>query len=248
MGRRVVRLAAADSRFVLCGALERGGAAGDAGEQAGTGRLGVALSSDPAQALSGAQVAVAFSAPPACADLASVCAQHKVAYLVASTGLSDEDRAALKNAAQRIAVLEAANLSIAVNVLSELVETAAARLGQRFDIEIQELHHRHKRDAPSGTALLLADSAGRGRSGLRNVAGRAGTRGARDEDELGISALRGGDVAGEHTVYFLSDGERLELSHRANSPDIFAVGALTAAHWLTRQGPGLFSMRQVLRR
>ncbi len=247
MGRRVVRLAAADSRFAVSAALERGGARGDVGELAGVGRLGVAVADEPAQALAGAQVAIDFSAPPACASLASECARRGVAYLVASTALTDEDHAALKKAAQKIAVMEAANLSVGVNVLLELVELCASRLGHRFDIEITELHHRHKRDAPSGTALMLADAARRGRGGLRNLTGRAGSRDARDQDELGIAAVRGGDAAGDHIVYLLGEGERLELVHRATTPDIFAAGALTAAAWLVRQQPGLYGMRHVLR-
>jgi len=143
-------------------------------------------------------------------------------------------------------VLQAANLSVGINVMAELVETAVRRLGGAFDVEVFEIHHRHKRDAPSGTAHILADAASTARTELHPVLGRAGT-GERERNELGISAARGGDVSGEHTVYLLGEGERIELVHRATTPDIFARGALRAAAWLVGRNPGLYGMRDVLR-
>ncbi|MES1170828.1 MAG: 4-hydroxy-tetrahydrodipicolinate reductase, partial [Actinomycetota bacterium] len=128
----------------------------------------------------------------------------------------------------------------------ELVESAAKKLGIAFDVEVSEIHHRHKRDAPSGTALALTQAVQRGRGAMRVVQGRAGTGPARDKSELGVAALRGGDVAGEHTVYYFGDNERLEITHRAGNADIFARGALAAAEWIYGKPAGRYSMRDVL--
>jgi 4-hydroxy-tetrahydrodipicolinate reductase len=138
-------------------------------------------------------------------------------------------------------------LSIGVNVLAGLVESAVRRLGDEFDVEIFEIHHRGKRDAPSGTAHLLADAAVSAREGLKPLLGRSGNA-VRESDELGIGAARGGDVSGEHTVFLFGEGERIELTHRATTRDIFARGALVAARWLVSQEPGSYSMGDVLGR
>lgn len=240
MGRRVARLMHDHPRLVLATALERPGAAGEIPEAAAA-----RITDDPSAALSGVEVVIDVAAPPIAAALAPLCADHGVAYLVASTGLGPTEHAAIDAAARRIAVLHAANLSLGVNVLLELVELAAHRLAG-FDVEIAELHHRHKRDAPSGTALALGQAVERGRGALHAVYGRQGLGGGRPAEELGYAALRGGDVAGEHTVFYFGAGERLELTHRAQSADVFARGALVAAAWLVGRPAGLYAMRDVL--
>lgn len=215
-------------------------------------------------------VAVDFSAPAVCAGLAPVLAAHRVAYVVASTGLDAAAEDALEAAAARCPVLVAANTSLGVHVLAELVQWAAAALPDA-DVEVVEVHHRRKRDAPSGTALLLGEAVGAGR---RRAAGEGESEGAnadgaagpgvagtlqavfgrgphdppRQPNELGYSAVRGGDVVGEHTVWLLVDGERLELTHRCTNADTFARGALAAARWLAPRAPGRYTMAEVLGR
>jgi 4-hydroxy-tetrahydrodipicolinate reductase len=206
---------------------------------------------EPRALADAADVVLDFSAPAACARMAPACAAAGRAYVVASTALSTADTQALAQAAQHIPVLQAANLSVGVNVLMELVELAARRL-PTADLEVAELHHRHKRDAPSGTALALgaAATAGRAQAGqtLVPAVGRHGAAAQRAPDEIGYAALRGGDAAGEHTVFVLSDGERLELSHRCSHPQVFAAGALTACRWLVGRVAGHYSMRDVIQK
>lgn len=252
MGGRVCRLLLGSDRFYLASALERPGTtlspadlgiAAPADAEAGT---SVLITDDAQQAIRAARIVIDFAAPPATSTLAPVCAEHGVAYLVASTALTPADEAALEAASTRCAVLRAANLSLGVNVMLELVERAARSLGTSFDIEISEVHHRHKRDAPSGTALLLGQAVERGRGGLRSVFSRGGVDALRKPDELGYSVLRGGDVAGEHTVYYFGDTERIEITHRAGSSEVFARGALFAAAWLVARPAGRYTMRDVL--
>ncbi len=240
IGRRVVAMLRDHSALEIGALLEREESAfSDGGDDA------VIATSDPTRALAEVEVLIDFSAPAAAAKLAPLCAAHKVAYVVASTGLSPIDEEALDAAARQVPVLQAANLSLGVNVLLELVQSAARRL-PAFEVEISEIHHRHKKDAPSGTALLLGKAVMQGRGPLREVRGRDGITEPRAKDELGYAALRGGEVAGEHTVFLFGDSERLELTHRATSPDIFAHGALVAAAWLRGRGPGRYTMRDVL--
>jgi 4-hydroxy-tetrahydrodipicolinate reductase len=194
-------------------------------------------------------VAIDFTVPVAAGPHAEACAALGVALVIGTTGLTPDHEAMLKTAAARIPIVYSANMSIGVNLLAALVEQAAARLGPEFDIEIAELHHNRKVDTPSGTALMLGHVAatGRGRSfeELR-AAPRDGITGPRPSGEIGFSSLRGGDVAGEHTVYFIGEAERLELTHRAGNRLIFANGALRAAEWVAGRKPGLYSMRDVL--
>jgi 4-hydroxy-tetrahydrodipicolinate reductase len=206
----------------------------------------VDVGTDVLAALRVCDVAIDFSAPAACAKTAPLCVQARVGYVVASTGLSLEDMEALKQASSSIPVLQAANTSTGVNVMLELVTLAAQRLGMGFDVELSEIHHRHKKDAPSGTALALARAAQEGRSDLKEVYTRYGETGVRAPEELGFGVLRGGDVSGDHTVYFLGEGERIEITHRSSNADIFAMGAVRAACFLAKQKPGLYSMRDVL--
>lgn len=224
MGRRVVALLEEHPTLTLARAFDR--------------------DDDPEQAIAGSHVVIDFAAPAVATRIAPICAKQGTAYLLASTALTSEDQHALDAAAHDVPILQAANLSIGVNVLAELVAEAAVRL-HGFDVEISEIHHRHKRDAPSGTALALGEAARRGRAGLVDMHGRAGSK-VRAPEELGYAAMRGGDVAGEHTVYFFGDGERIELTHRATSPDIFARGALAAAAWLVTKPAGRYTMRDML--
>lgn len=238
MGRLLAALIREDERLELAAALD-----------SSTGSLpdGTPLALDSAAAIGRSHVVVDFSAPPATATLAPLCAERGVPYVVGSTGLDQLAETALDAAATQIPVLQAANFSVGVNVLLELAETAARRLGESFEVEISEIHHRHKRDAPSGTALALRDAVARGRGRVETVLGRRGTTGERANDEVGIAALRGGDVSGEHTVYFFGGAERVELSHRATSREIFARGAIRAAIWVVGRPAGRYDMRDVIR-
>lgn len=197
----------------------------------------------------GCDVLVDFSAPDALAlHLEAALAADKP-IVVGTTGLGAGHHRAIDEAAGRIAVLQAANMSLGVNLLAFLVRETAARLGEAWDVEIAEMHHRHKADAPSGTALLLGAAAAEGRGvKLDEVGdrGRDGMTGPRKPGHIGFAALRGGSVAGDHQVIFATDGERLELGHRAESRDIFARGAVKAAVWLQGQPPGRYNMADVL--
>jgi 4-hydroxy-tetrahydrodipicolinate reductase len=238
MGRLLTALIREEERLDLAAALD--GAAGSLAD-------GTQLTADPVDAVGRSDVVVDFSAPAAATRLAPLCAEHGAAYVVGSTGLERADTMALDAAAAKVPVLQAANFSIGVNVLLELVETAARRLGDSFEVEISEIHHKHKRDAPSGTALALRDAVVRGRGEVETVLGRSGASGERARDELGIAALRGGDVSGEHTVYYFGSAERIELTHRATSREIFARGALRAALWIAGRPAGRYEMRDVVR-
>ena len=224
----------------------------DAGERMGR-RTGVAVGSNVADALATSDVLIDFTRPDGTLVHARACAEHRVGMVVGTTGLSPAQRAQLATHAQSIPVVFAPNMSVGVNVLVRLVEMAASRLGPAYDIEVVEMHHRHKVDAPSGTALLLGEAAARAtRTTLEQsgVFAREGTTGARAAGTIGFAALRGGDVVGEHTVIFASDGERLELTHRATSRQTFAGGALRAARFVAQRRAagenGLFDMTDVL--
>jgi 4-hydroxy-tetrahydrodipicolinate reductase len=183
-------------------------------------------------ATSGADVAIDFSSPVATMELADVAADAGIAIVSGTTGLREEGQAALDRAALRVPVAWEPNMSIGVHVLGALVARAIEMLGPDFDIEIVEAHHRLKVDAPSGTALRIADIARDARGGARFVHGREGKPGARSPAEIGVHAVRGGDVVGDHSVYLLGTGERIELVHRASSRELFASGALRVARWI----------------
>lgn len=197
-------------------------------------------------AASGAQVVIDFSAPAALLAACDVCASSGIAIVSGTTGLDEAGRAALDRVAEKAPVLWEPNMSVGVHVLASLVDKALAALGPGYDVEVVEAHHRMKVDAPSGTALRLAEVVKAGREGSRFVHGREGKPGARDAKEIGMHALRGGDVIGDHTVYFFGDGERLELTHRASSRDLFAHGALRAAAWLVGKPAGRYRLDDVL--
>ena len=194
-------------------------------------------------------VLVDFTAPEATVAYAHWCVEHKIPMVTGTTGLGDEERAVLAKAAEHVAIVDAPNMSIGVNVLCDLLYRAVRSLGLEYDVEITDFHHHHKKDAPSGTAIRLANVAAeaRGRE-LEDVAcyARKGPVGARPEGEIGIQTIRGGDVVGEHTVYLFGPGERLEFTHRASDRAIFARGAVRAARWIVHQPPGLYSMADVV--
>ena len=245
MGRAVVRLAhEAGMKVVLAISASEHGR--DAGELAGIGAIGAKITGDSkAIATSGAEVLVDFSAPAALLEAAGVCASAGVAIVSGTTGLDDAAKSALDDAAKGCAVLWEPNMSVGVHVLAVLLEQALASLGPSFDIEIVETHHRAKVDAPSGTAIRLGDVVKKARHG-RYVNGREGRPGARKPEEIGMHAVRGGDVVGDHTVFLFGDGERIELTHRASSRDLFAHGAVRAASWLAGKPAGRYRLGDIL--
>jgi 4-hydroxy-tetrahydrodipicolinate reductase len=223
----------------------------DAGELAGVGPLGVGVTSDMSVlATSGADVLVDFSAPPVLASACEACVRGKVAIVSGTTGLDQDGLGALDAAAKHVPVLWEPNMSVGIHVLSALLERAVKALGPGYDIEIVEAHHRMKVDAPSGTALRLAEVAKAARAEARLesrfVTGREGKPGARAASEIGVLAMRGGDVIGDHTAFLLGDGERIELTHKASSRDLFARGALRAARWIVGRTPGRYRLADVL--
>lgn len=204
---------------------------------------------DVAVAAQASDVLIDFSTPAALVDNLDAAAAAGIGIVIGTTGLDAQHQAAIEAASRRIPILQAANMSLGVNLLAHLVREAAARLGEDWDIEIVELHHRHKVDAPSGTALLLGQAAAAGRGvdlGEASDRGRDGVTGARAPGHIGFASLRGGSAAGDHQVLFAGEGERIELGHRAESRAIFAQGAVKAALWLKDQPPGLYAMTDVL--
>ena len=252
MGRMLVRQIAEAQGCVLAGATERAGSealGGDAGALAGIGDAGVTIIDNAAEMIAGVDGVIDFTAPAASAEHAELAAQADAIFVVGTTGLEESHAQVLERAARHVAIVQAPNMSVGVTLLSALVEQVAALLDPAWDIEIVEMHHRHKVDAPSGTALALGKAAAAGRAvGLGDVArmAREGQTGARPAGEIGFATLRGGDVVGDHTVIFAAEGERIELTHKASSRRIFAAGAVRAALWAGGQRPGLYTMRNVL--
>ena len=251
MGQALVRAVAAGSG-VLTGALEQTGHASvgtDAGRIAGLDDVGVAITDVADAFFAKVDVAIEFTIPEATVRHASAAAEAGTGMVIGTTGLDRAQMEALRRAGTRVPVVWSANMSLGVNLLSHLVETAAAALGPEWDIEIMEMHHGAKRDAPSGTALALGQAAATGRGvdpEASAVRGRDGDTGPRQRGTIGYGVLRGGDVVGDHTVVFAGAGERLELGHRAHERAIFARGAVHAAAWAVRQAPGFYGMRDVL--
>ena len=221
----------------------------DCGALAGIEPLGVAVGDDPQAMFRAADAVLDFTLPGAAACHAELAAAEGTMLVVGTTGLGAEEQAALEAAAAAVAVVQAPNMSLAVNLLFRLTEQVASLLDDDYDIEIVEMHHRHKIDAPSGTALGLGRAAARARGvAFDEVAarGRDGVTGARPRGEIGLAALRGGDVTGEHSVIFAADGERLELAVRSSNRQTYARGAVQAARWAAGRGPGLYTMADVL--
>lgn len=252
MGRMLLNLATAHPELSVTAAFDVSGhpvVGEDAGSLAGAAPNGVTVTDDAAAAYQAADVVIEFTLPDPSLDHLRLAAEHQTAVVLGTTGFRPEQQAEIDRLASKIPLLQASNMSVGVTVLTQVVEDVARRLGGAFDIEIVETHHRKKKDAPSGTALTLAQAAARGRDAdLEAWAthGRSGIVGERPDEEIGIMALRGGDVVGDHTVYFYGTGERLELTHRAQSREAFASGAVRAAAWIAGKSPGAYSIRDVL--
>lgn len=254
MGRTLVRVVKETEGAKVFAAIEREGSlalGSDCGELAASGHLGVQVSSDLGAALDGADGVIDFTAPASSVAVAREAARRGLVHVIGTTGCSAEDDAAIAESASAGArIVKSGNMSLGVNLLAVLAEQAARALGpDAFDIEILEMHHRHKVDAPSGTALLLGEAAAAGRAvALKDTSVRVrdGHTGAREAGTIGFATLRGGSVVGEHQVILAGEGERIELGHRAEDRAIFARGAVRAALWARTQPPGLYSMRHVL--
>ena len=253
MGKRIIDCARADTDLKVVGAVEKAGhpdSGKDAGGIAGGGEIGVKLVDNLESVIGEGDVVVDFTAPGASTASAALAAAAGKAMVIGTTGLSPEEENRIKAAAEKIACVYAPNMSVGVNLLFQLARKVALALGNEYDIEIVEAHHRFKKDAPSGTAKqiaqIIADSLERDLEEV-GVYGRKGQTGERSRGEIGIHAIRAGDIVGEHTVIFSNPGERLELIHRAHSRDTFARGALRAARFAAAAAPGLYSMIDVLR-
>ena len=252
MGRMLAHALHASGEARLVGALVRPGSAHlgeDVGALAGLGPLGVALTDEPLQALVDADALIDFTTPATSVALSVLAAQARLVHVIGTTGFSPQDLKAIAAAARHAVVVRSGNMSLGVNLLAGLVAQAARALGEEFDVEIVESHHRQKVDAPSGTALMLGQAAASGRGvdlAARSQRGRDGLSGPRRPGDIGFASLRGGTIVGDHTVLFAGPGERLELSHRADDRGIFARGALRAALWGRGRKPGEYDMAQVL--
>lgn len=253
MGQVLLRTVHGMAGVRVVGAVERAGSphlGKDAGELAGVGIINVPISDDPLSAFAKADGVLDFTAPAATIEFAGYAAQARIAHVIGTTGCSAEDDAKIAAAARHATIVKSGNMSLGVNLLSVLVEKAAQALGpDDFDIEIVEMHHRHKVDAPSGTALLLGEAAAEGRKialAEKSVRVRDGHTGVRETGTIGFAALRGGSVVGEHSVILAGTGERIVMSHLAEDRTIFARGAVKAALWAHGRKPGLYSMRDVL--
>lgn len=253
MGRTLIATIAATPGANLSAALEREGSSfvgADSGVLAGLKANGILVASDPVAAIAVADAIVDFTSPDATVAFSILAAQARATHIIGTTGLGLIHMEALKAAARHTVVMQSGNMSLGVNLLSVLVEQAAKSLAASgWDIEIAEMHHKHKVDAPSGTALMLGEAAAKGR-GLdlvgHSVRVRDGHTGARETGTIGFATLRGGSVVGEHSVLFAGEGETVELAHRAIDRSIFARGAIHAALWGKGQKPGFYSMRDVL--
>jgi 4-hydroxy-tetrahydrodipicolinate reductase len=252
MGRTLMHAIAAAKGVTLAGAIEAPGSAvigRDAGELAGLGANGVKVTSNAAPLLKNADGLIEFTVPTATPALAELSAGAGLVHVIGTTGHSAEEEAAIAKAAGRAPIVKSGNMSLGVNLLAALVKRVAATLGEDYDVEILEMHHNKKIDAPSGTALMFGRAAAAGRDvdlAKRSARGRDGITGARKAGDIGFASLRGGTVVGDHSVIFAGPAERVELTHRAEDRMIFARGALHAALWARGRKPGLYSMADVL--
>lgn len=252
MGQMLIAEVMASDAARLSGAIERAGhdwIGRDLGEAMGGQPMGITVTDDALEAMAESQALIDFTTPAATVANAAICAQARAVHVVGTTGLSEEDIQKIEAAARHATIVRAGNMSLGVNLLVQLTRRVAAALDEDFDIEIVEAHHRHKVDAPSGTALMLGEAAAKGRGvGLQDVSdrGRDGITGARARGHIGFSAIRGGDIVGEHDAVFAAPGERIVLRHIATDRRIFARGALKAALWGQGRGPGAFDMMDVL--
>lgn len=252
MGKTLIEAVQASTDCVLSAAIERPDSSlvgVDAGELAGLGKLGVSVSGDIRQVIDSFDVLIDFSIPAASLANAAVCGAAGRRMVIGTTGFSADQKQRLLDRTAPVAVCMAANFSVGVNLCFKLTELASQVLGDDVDVEIYEAHHRHKIDAPSGTALrlgeIVADSLGRDLAKVA-VYGREGQTGARQRDTIGFATVRAGDIVGDHSVMFCADGERVEITHKASSRMSFARGAVRAAGWLAEQPSGCFDMQDVL--
>lgn len=252
MGRVLIRLIDEQDGVELAGGLEAAGSAAlgeDLGVLAGGEKLGLTASDDALTLMSQADGLIDFTTPAASVELAALAAQARLVHIIGTTGFDAVQEEAIAAAARHARIVKSGNMSLGVNVLAGLVKQAAAQLGDEWDIEILDMHHRHKVDAPSGTALLLGAAAADGRGVKLDAAkegGRDGIDAARSRGAIGFAALRGGSVVGEHEVILAGENEQIRLAHRAEDRDIFARGALAAALWAQQRPEGLYTMQDVL--
>jgi len=252
MGRVLTRIVHETEGLEVAGGIEPKGSSAvgaDMGELAGLGPLGIKIIDEPLALFTRIEGLIDFTVPKATLALAELSAQARIVHVIGTTGIDKEGDEKIKAAARHARIVKSGNMSLGVNLLAALVRKVAATLGPDFDIEVLEMHHKHKIDAPSGTALLLGQAAAEGRKldlAKSSVRARDGHTGARPEGHIGFATLRGGSVVGEHTVMFAGPDERIELTHKAASRDLFARGAVRAALWAQDKKPGLYSMADVL--
>lgn len=252
MGKTLVQEISATKGCKVSGGVERSGSPDvgrDIGENSGIGRLGIKISGNIEQLVKDSDAVIDFTSPESTVKVATLASKYKKIHIIGTTGLSEKDKESIKKSAKSATIVMAPNMSIGVNLLASLVEKVASILDESYDIEIVEMHHNRKVDAPSGTALALGNAAAAGRKvKLADVADkvRDGHTGARKKGEIGFAVLRGGDVVGDHTVMFATEGERIELIHKASSRAVFAKGAVRAALWANNKKPGLYSMKDVI--
>src|SRR6185436_5088737 len=252
MGRTLVKAVAETKGLVLAGAIEGPGSAvigRDSGELAGLGKNGIAVTADPAPLMKNADGLIDFTIPAATVALVELTARTGLVHIIGTTGLSGENEKLIAEAANKAVIVKSGNFSMGVNLIAALTKRVAKTLDDSFDIEIFEMHHNKKIDAPSGTALMFGRAAAEGRGidlATHSARGRDGETGARKAGDIGFASLRGGTVVGEHSVIFAGSAERIELVPRAADRMIFARGALHAAAWARGQKPGLYSMADVL--
>ncbi len=252
MGQMLIETILNGDKAKLAGVVEREGHAWigqDIGIAMGGAAVGVLVASDPVEVFAQAQAVIDFTSPAATVAFAGLAAQARAVHVIGTTGLTEDDIAAIDRAARHTPIVRAGNMSLGVNLLTKLTQKVAEALDEDFDIEIIEAHHHHKVDAPSGTALMLGEAAAEGRGvSLKDVSdsGRDGITGARKKGDIGFTAIRGGDIVGEHDVLFAAAGERITLRHVATDRAIFARGAIKAALWGQTQDPGAYDMFDVL--
>ncbi|MEL6947881.1 MAG: 4-hydroxy-tetrahydrodipicolinate reductase [Pseudomonadota bacterium] len=252
MGRTLLRAVNEADGVVLSGAVDRAGAAElgmDSGVLAGLGENGIPVTDDALAMFAKSDGVIDFTIPAASVAYSELAAQARIVHVIGTTGCSNEDEARFDAAARHARIVKSGNMSLGVNLLAVLVKQAAKALGDAFDIEVLEMHHKHKIDAPSGTALLLGDAAAQGRGidlEANSVRSRDGITGARETGTIGFATLRGGSVIGEHSVLYAGEGETIELTHRATDRQLFARGAVKAALWAHDKKPGRYDMLDVL--
>ncbi|MGP5371572.1 4-hydroxy-tetrahydrodipicolinate reductase [Psychrobacter alimentarius] len=252
MGRMLIEAVNDNPQITLNAAIERQGSSlvgADAGEVAAIGHLNVQIVDDLQAVVDDIDVLIDFSMPDATEKNMQVCAEHNVAMVIGTTGFNEQQEQVLEKASEKIAIVYAGNYSTGVNLSLKLLEMAAKAFGAEADVEVIEAHHKHKIDAPSGTAYMMAEAVADARGqNLKDVAvyGREGQTGEREAGTIGIHAIRGGEIIGDHTVMFIADGEVVEITHRARARMTFAAGAVRAATWVIQQPTGQYNMQDVL--